>query len=104
MTYRVIQWATGSMGKACLRAVIDHPDLELAGLLVYSESKAGKDAGEIAHRVATGVLATRDVEAILALEADVAQVWKVGDFAGWDFQEIDVCFNDQVQTRFIKRG
>ena len=71
MAYRVIQWATGSMGKTCLRAVIDHPDLELAGLLVYSGSKAGKDAGEIAHRDTTGVTATRDVEKILALDADV---------------------------------
>ncbi len=48
MGYRVIQWATGSMGKTCLRAVIDHPDLELAGLYVYSPSKQGKDAGQIA--------------------------------------------------------
>ncbi|WP_374654928.1 hypothetical protein [Phenylobacterium sp.] len=33
---RVIQWATGSMGKTCLRAVIDSPDCELVGLFVYS--------------------------------------------------------------------
>ena len=50
MGYRVIQWATGSMGKTCLRAVIDHPDLELVGLYVYSEKKAGVDAGDIAGR------------------------------------------------------
>ena len=30
MAYKVIQWATGSMGKSCLRATIDHPDLDLA--------------------------------------------------------------------------
>jgi hypothetical protein len=71
MAYRIIQWATGSMGKTCLRAVIDHPDLELVGLLVYSNAKAGKDAGEIAHRNPTGVIATRDVDEILALDADV---------------------------------
>lgn len=71
MAYRVIQWATGGMGKACLRAVIDHPGLELAGLRVYSESKAGKDAGEIARRDTTGVIATRDVDEILAIPADV---------------------------------
>ncbi len=71
MAYRVIQWATGSMGKTCLRAVIDHPDLELAGLLVYSEEKNGRDAGEIAHRQLTGVYATKNIEDILAIDADV---------------------------------
>ena len=71
MTYRVIQWATGAMGKTCLRAVIDHPDLELVGLYVYSDKKAGADAGDIARRPPTGVKATRSVDEILALDADV---------------------------------
>jgi 2,4-diaminopentanoate dehydrogenase len=71
MTYRVVQWATGAMGRACLRGVIDHPDLELVGLYVYSENKAGKDAGEIARRETTGVRATQSVDEILALDADV---------------------------------
>lgn len=71
MPYRVIQWATGAIGKTCLRQVIDHPDLELAGLLVYAERKAGKDAGEIARRAPTGIVATTSPEDILALDADV---------------------------------
>jgi len=71
MSYKVIQWATGSIGKTCLRQVIEHPDLELAGLLVYSEKKAGKDAGEIARRPETGIIATRSVDEIMALDADV---------------------------------
>lgn len=71
MTYRVIQWATGAMGKTCLRAVIDHPDLELVGVYVYGAAKEGRDAGEIAHRGATGVIATRSMDEILALDADV---------------------------------
>jgi len=71
MKYRVIQWATGSMGKSCLRAVIDHPDLELVGLFVYSDRKNGRDAGEIARRAPTGVIATKKIEDILALDADV---------------------------------
>ncbi len=71
MTYRVIQWASGAMGKTCLRAVIDHPDLELAGLFVYSGKKEGRDAGEIAHREPTGVIATCSMEEILAIDADV---------------------------------
>lgn len=71
MSIRVIQWATGSLGKTCLRQVIEHPDLDLVGLYVYSERKVGKDAGEIARRGQTGVIATNSVDEILALDADV---------------------------------
>ena len=71
MTYKIIQWATGAMGKTCLQAVIDHPATELVGLYVYSEAKAGKDAGAIARRNPVGVLATSDIDDILALDADV---------------------------------
>ena len=41
------------------------------GVLVYDPEKEGKDAGEIAHTGLTGVLATRDREAIIGLDADV---------------------------------
>lgn len=68
---RVVQWATGSMGRTALRRVIDHPDLELVGVYVYGADKVGRDAGQIARRPATGVLATGDIEAILALDADL---------------------------------
>jgi hypothetical protein len=71
MTYRVIQWATGAMGKTCLRAILDHPDLELAGLYVHSDRKVGRDAGEIARRQITGILATKSFDEILAIDADV---------------------------------
>lgn len=59
------------MGRTALRRIIDHPDLELVGCYVYSDAKAGRDAGEIARRPATGVIATNDIEQILALDADV---------------------------------
>ena len=68
---RVVQWATGSMGKTCLRAVLDSPNCELVGLFVYNPAKAGVDAGEIARRPAAGVLATSSIDDILALDADV---------------------------------
>ena len=71
MTYRVICWAPGSVGKTCLRAVIDSPDCELVGLYVYSDRKAGQDAGTLARRAETGVIATKDIDEILALEADL---------------------------------
>ncbi len=71
MRHKVIQWATGSMGKTCMRAILDHPELELVGLYVYSDSKVGKDAGEIARRDPIGVKATNSIDDILALDADV---------------------------------
>ncbi len=56
---RVVQWATGNIGSRSLRHVIEHPALELAGVYVTSQAKAGKDAGDLAGLPATGVLATR---------------------------------------------
>jgi 2,4-diaminopentanoate dehydrogenase len=69
--YRVIQWATGGMGRNTLRAVIDHPAMQLVGVFVYGASKVGRDAGELSRRPATGVIATNDRRAIAALDADV---------------------------------
>jgi hypothetical protein len=68
---RVVQWATGAVGAAQLREVVDRPDLELVGVFVYDPAKVGVDAGELVGRPATGVLATNDKAAILALDADV---------------------------------
>ena len=85
MAYRVVQWATGAMGKAVLRTIIDHPGVELAGVYVYSDGKAGRDAGELAGRPPTGVLATSDVAEILALDADVVvHAGRIGPYGSHD--------------------
>ena len=68
--YRVVQWATGVVGSAALRGIIRHPKLELVGVKVYSAEKEGLDAGDIVGMDKTGVLATQDVAAIMALGAD----------------------------------
>jgi hypothetical protein len=68
---RVVQWATGSVGIAQLREVVDRPDLELVGLFVYDPTKVGVDAGALVGRAPTGIAATNDKAAILALDADV---------------------------------
>jgi hypothetical protein len=69
-TYRVVQWATGNIGTKSLRAVIEHPNLELVGLYVHSPDKAGKDAGELCDAGTTGVVATNSIEDVVALGAD----------------------------------
>jgi hypothetical protein len=68
--YRVVQWATGNIGTRSLRAVIEHPDLSLAGVYVYSEAKAGDDAGKLCGLDETGVIATHDIDEVVALGAD----------------------------------
>lgn len=70
MTYRVIQWSTGNVGRFALRAILGHPELELAGLWVHSAEKAGRDAGELCGVEPAGVSATNDVGALLDLDAD----------------------------------
>ncbi|MCW1431821.1 hypothetical protein [Novosphingobium sp. JCM 18896] len=68
--YRVIQWATGTVGTAALRHFIQNPAIELVGVYVTNPDKAGKDAGDLAGLPKTGVLASDDFEAMIALEAD----------------------------------
>lgn len=69
---RVILCGTGVAGRQALRAILDRADLELAGLLVHGEAHEGRDAAEVAGegRVACGVIATRDFDAIVRTPAD----------------------------------
>jgi 4-hydroxy-tetrahydrodipicolinate reductase len=67
---KVVHYATGFSGTYALRGIISHPELELVGLVVHSEAKAGRDAGELCGLSPTGVIATRDLEAAIALDAD----------------------------------
>lgn len=62
MTYKIIQWGTGAVGKHALRAVIEDPALELIGVKVYNPDKVGQDAGTLCGLPPTGV------KAVLAAE------------------------------------
>ena len=70
MTFRVIQWATGGVGRAAIQGIVDHPELELVGCWVNSADKVGKDVGDLCGMGSLGIHATNDVDALLALEAD----------------------------------
>ncbi|WP_425996247.1 hypothetical protein [Caulobacter sp. DWR1-3-2b1] len=76
--YRVIQWATGNIGTRALRAVIEHPELDLAGLWVSSTAKAGKDAGVLAGIASCGVIATTSLEEMVATQADCVLYMRQG--------------------------
>ncbi len=70
MALRVVQWATGSVGVAAIRAVLEHPDLDLVGCWVHSKSKAGRDVGDIIGTEPLGVITTDSLDEILAMDAD----------------------------------
>ncbi|MCV7346516.1 NAD(P)H-dependent amine dehydrogenase family protein [Mycolicibacterium rhodesiae] len=67
MPIRVAQVGTGNVGVHALKGLITNPEFELTGVWVSSDSKAGKDAAELAGlSQATGVTATTDLDEILA--------------------------------------
>ena len=68
---RVVQWATGGVGKAAIECVLNHPQLELAGCWVHSADKNGRDVGEILGTTGTlGVAATSSTDEALDIDAD----------------------------------
>jgi hypothetical protein len=68
---RVIQFSTGNVGRHALRALIERPDLDLVGVHANGANKVGRDAAELCGLgVATGVVATDDIDALVGLEAD----------------------------------
>jgi hypothetical protein len=71
MTYRVLQWSTGNVGRHAIAGIDARPDLELVGVWVSNPAKVGKDAGELAGLGRPlGVAATNDAEALFALRPD----------------------------------
>ena len=67
MAIKVAAIGTGNVGVHALRALITNPDYELTGVWVSSDSKAGKDAGELAGLdISTGITASTDLDAVLA--------------------------------------
>ncbi|MFJ5807732.1 dihydrodipicolinate reductase [Streptomyces sp. NPDC093093] len=63
-----VVWGTGNVGRAAIRAVEAHPALELTAVIVHDPAKVGRDAGELAGLDgALGVVATNDIDAVLAV-------------------------------------
>jgi hypothetical protein len=70
MVLRVVQWATGNVGRGAIEGIVSHPELELVGAWVHSKDKAGRDVGEICGLGPLGVQATNDMDEILRLRPD----------------------------------
>lgn len=70
MTYRVVQWTTGNVGRKSVHAIAANSQLELVGCFAWSPDKVGRDVGELCGIDSLGVQATDDVDALLALKPD----------------------------------
>jgi len=71
MPLRVVQFSTGNVGRHALRSIIQRPDLELVGVHASSPDKVGRDAAVLCGLAdPTGIIATDDLDALIALRAD----------------------------------
>ena len=71
MPITVVTWGTGNVGRYAVRAVLNHPKLQLIGHIVSSEAKAGKDVAELAGLdKPTGIIASQKIDDVLALKPD----------------------------------
>lgn len=94
---RVIQFSTGNVGRHSLQALIGRPDLELVGVHASSPDKVGRDAAELCGLTEpTGVVATSDVDELIALGADCVVYTSQGETRPMD--AID------EMSRFLRAG
>ena len=83
MAIRVAHIGTGNVGRLALSGLLINPVYELTTLYVSTQSKVGRDAGELAGLdVRTGVSATNDLEAVIADKPDCAVYCAMGDTRG----------------------
>ena len=80
MAIRVALIGTGNCGSLALKQLITDERFELAAVWVSSDAKVGRDAGELAGLdVSTGVMATNDLDAIVAAKPECVVYCAMGD-------------------------
>jgi len=68
---RVVAWGTGGLGRAGIKTILLHPDLELVGAFTSSPGKVGVDAARLAGLDQDcGVRATNNAAELQALKPD----------------------------------
>ena len=68
--YRIVQWTTGNVGKSSVQAIAANPAFDLIGCYAWSKGKVGRDVGEICGIEPLGIVATNDVDELLAMKPD----------------------------------
>jgi hypothetical protein len=86
MTFKVVQWGTGTAGLRSLKCILNNPALELVGLYVARSERAGRDAGSFVNEPDTGVLATNSIDELLRIEADC--LCYMGSFATGGIKDV----------------
>lgn len=84
--YRVVVWGPGGLGGVCIREVAAKKEFELAGVFAYSESKAGRDAGELVGLPPLGVKVTANREEALAIDCDCV-IYLARDFGNYHYTD-----------------
>ena len=80
MAIKVAAIGTGNVGRHALTQLITDPRFELTAVWVSSDSKAGKDAAELVGlRDSTGIIATTDLDAVLATQPECAVYTALAD-------------------------
>lgn len=100
MSYKVIQWSSGNVGKGVIKTVLERPNLELAGLYVFNEDKAGTDAAELVGQPPVGIVATTDIDELLASKADVLLHASLPSLVYGDDPQSDI----EVICKFLEAG
>ncbi|HTY31145.1 dihydrodipicolinate reductase [Mycobacterium sp.] len=68
---RVVVWGTGFVGKMVIAEIVKHPLFELVGVGVSNPDKVGRDVADICGLPEpVGIVATDDVDALIALKPD----------------------------------
>jgi 4-hydroxy-tetrahydrodipicolinate reductase len=97
VTKRIVVWGTGFVGKMVIPEVVKHPLFELVGVGVSNPDKVGRDVGEICGMDGpVGVVATDDVDALIALKPDALVHY--GPTAAYADDNI------ALLTRFLRAG
>ncbi len=76
----VVQFSTGNVGQHSLRAIIGRPDLQLVGVHAANPAKVGRDAAHLCGLTEpTGILATDNIDELIALEPDCVVYTALGE-------------------------
>ncbi len=67
---RVLQWATGNVGRNAIEGVLGRDDLELVGARVHGADKVGRDVGELCGIDPVGVPAVGTLDEVIGLAPD----------------------------------
>ena len=77
---RVVQFSTGNVGQHSLKAIIGRPDMDLVGVHAANPDKIGRDAAELCGLdEPTGITATDDIDALIALRPDCVVYTALGE-------------------------